>query len=280
MHLAGEAEKRLGIKADDDSLEKLRTLLHNAGNEQTLENMFASGEAAAILTVNETYFFRETLHFIFLRQLLPETTGILRICSGATAQGCEAYSIAMLIEDYNKTHPPVSYHIDAFDVNPRVVETAEKGIYGKNCFRDDGSCFRYLAEPYLRSLPRDEYGLDPSLKKNICFFVHNILQPLPSEAYDLIFFRNAFIYFTPQSKAQALSNLAAALTDRGILLTGVAETAGVRHPAFVQRNQGDVFYFEKVHPLRADMPATLYESKRGDQKNENKKEFVCCFFLS
>jgi chemotaxis methyl-accepting protein methylase len=248
VNLAVEAEKRLGLRADAGALEKLRRCMRERWGGETpeaLDQAFLSGEVQAALTVNETYFFREPAHFRFLQGLLPSAGGVLRVCSGASASGCEAYSIAMLIEDYNRTHPPVSYRIDAFDVNPRVIETAESGVYGRNAFRDDGSCFRYMAEPYLSNLPGGGYRVNSLLKKNIRFFAHNVLDFLGWQTYDVVFFRNAFIYFTHQSKARALSNIADALADRGLLITGVSETAGVQHPRFIQRNQGDMFYFEK-----------------------------------
>jgi chemotaxis protein methyltransferase CheR len=289
VNLALETEKRFGIKADWDALEKLRAhLAERFGGEtpDALEKAFLSGSASAFLTVNETYFFREEAHFRFLRELLPRAGGALRLCSGAAASGCEAYSIAMLIEDYNKTHPAVSYQVDAFDVNPRVIEIAETGEYGRNAFRDDGSCFRRIAEPYISRLPGGAYRVNEGLKKRVYFFTHNVLEPFGFEKYDVIFFRNAFIYFTPQSKTQALSNIADALTDRGLLLTGVSETAGVQHPGFIQRNEGDVFYFEKKNPREFSSSANeekesisaftpvFAESFSSSKENTAKKNFL------
>ncbi|MDR0526115.1 MAG: hypothetical protein LBG90_09645 [Spirochaetaceae bacterium] len=281
MNLAAEAEKRLGIRAEAGALEKLRLWMRERFGGETsdaLEKAFLSGDVQALLTVNETYFFREEAHFWFLRELLPSAGGVLRMCSGASASGCEAYSIAMLIEDYNKTHPAISYSIDAFDVNPRVIEIAKAGEYGLNAFRDDGGCFRHMAEPYLSRLPEGSYRVNASLKKNIRFFPHNVLDSLGWEKYDVVFFRNAFIYFTPQSKAQALSNIADALADRGRLITGVSETAGIQHPSFIQRSQGDVFYFEKkngneesekTEPVITDPPIFLKKTEKQSEKKKN-----------
>jgi len=248
------AEEWFGIKADPGDLEKLQTYLwktYGGVNQEILEKVFLSGEAAGFLTVNETYFFREPAHFAFLKDLLPsfQQSGI-RICSAATAAGCEAYSIAMLIEAYNKdAEKPLLYHIDAFDINPKVIETACRGVYGVRAMREDGSCFHYMAGPYLKkpegSAPAPGYQIDACLKKNIRFFVHNLMNELPSNTYDLIFFRNAFIYFTPQHRERILSNLSAALKEGGILILGVSETAGAHHAAFEEKNKDDVFYFQK-----------------------------------
>ena len=246
------AEEWFGIKADPDDIQKLHTYIkktYGAENPAIITQVFSSGEAADILTVNETYFFREPAHFTLLMENLPlyEKTGI-RICCAAVAAGCEAYSIAMLIEAYNKGlaagEKPLPYHIDAFDINPKVIAAAITGTYGERALRDDGDCFHYMAAPYLQKL---EYGyqIETSLQKNISFFEHNLMDKFSSKDYDVIFFRNAFIYFSHKNRQQVLSNISAALKKDGILIMGVSETAGVNHPDLDDTNTNDVFYFVK-----------------------------------
>ena len=243
------AEEWFGIKADPLDAKKLQDYLwktYGGENPEILKKVFSSGEAAGFLTVNETYFFREPAHFSLLWDFLhsfgkPE----LLVCSAAVATGCEAYSIAMLIEEYNKTvERPLSYHIDAFDINPKVIETACQGMYGTRALREDGSCFHYMANPYMKK-QEDGYQVAASLKKNINFFVHNLMNALPQKMYDLIFFRNAFIYFSPGKRYLLLSNLSAVLKEGGLLIMGVSETAGAQHPDLEAKNKRDVFYFQK-----------------------------------
>jgi chemotaxis protein methyltransferase CheR len=257
-NISREAEERFGIKADPDDVEKLRTYLWNAygaENQEIIDKVFSSGEAAGFLTVNETYFFREPAHFSFLWDMLPsfEKTGI-HICCAAVSTGCEAYSVAMMIEAYNRAAPtgvapaPLPYHIDAFDINHKVIETCCRGVYGSRALREDGSRFRYMADPYLKK-NENEYHVDKSLKKNIDFFVHNLMDDLPPKEYDLIFFRNAFIYFSQRNRGRILLNLSKVLREGGILLLGVSETAGAHNACsdagLVQKNRKDVFYFQK-----------------------------------
>jgi chemotaxis protein methyltransferase CheR len=246
------AEERFGIKPDPDDLEKLRHYLGNTYGESPqgfpaiVEKAFSSGEAAHFLTVNETYFFREPAHFAFLRDILPSFEAGLQILSAATATGCEAYSIAMLLEAYNKVaESPIFYHIDAFDVNPKVIETANRGVYNERALREDGSAFRYMTEPYLKKT-ENGYQVAESLKRNISFFVHNLMDDIPQKDYDLVFFRNAFIYFSPKNRERILSNLAGALKKDGLLFVGVSETAGVQHAVLDGKNRNDVYYFQKT----------------------------------
>jgi len=250
------AEERFGIKADPDNAKRLEEyILKKSGTDRLkfLEESFSSGAAAEFLTVNETYFFREPIHFSLLMELLTETAfenQTIRICSAATAAGCEAYSIAMLMEAFNKsTEKPVRYHIDAFDINTQVIEAAREGVYNARTLRDDGNCFRYMSIPYLKELD-NKYHVHDSLKKNISFFVHNLMDELHTEKYDIIFFRNAFIYFLPHKREKVLSNLSNILKENGILILGVSETASVEHTEFKQIHRqlpafDDIFYFNK-----------------------------------
>jgi chemotaxis methyl-accepting protein methylase len=252
-NLGREAEERFGIKTDPDDVEKLRAYLldtYGGVDQEIINKVFSSGEATGFLTVNETYFFREPAHFSLLWDVLPsfEKTGI-RICCAAVASGCEAYSAAMLIEAYNRgAGTPLSYHIDAFDINHSVIETACRGVYGVRALREDGSCYRYMADPYLNKT-ENEYRVAPSLKKNICFFVHNLMDELPPKEYDIIFFFFFFIYFSHRNRGRILFNLSRVLSKGGILLLGVSETAGAHNGCFDagldEENRKDVFYFEK-----------------------------------
>ena len=246
------AEDWFGIKADPGDAKKFVSWLletHGKINHDIINEVFSSGDAAAFLTVNETYFFREPLHFSFLLDFLPffQKSGknsILRICTAGVATGCEAYSIAMLIEAHNRDLAvPLLYHIDAFDINPKVIQQAIMGSYGQRSLREDGSSFHYLTDRYLKK--EERFYIDSILKKNICFFVHNLMNELPKNDYDLIFFRNAFIYFTPRNRERILSNLSSALIEGGILIMGVSETSGVQHSDLESKNINDVFYFIK-----------------------------------
>jgi len=261
-YLSQAAEERFGIKADPDAVERLYSYIQDSYGRvdaDSIDKVFSSGEAADFLTVNETYFFREPAHFSFLLNLLPAfvKTGI-QICCAAVSSGCEAYSIAMLIEAYNRSiEKPLPYYIDAFDINPKVIETARRGVYSAHTLREDGSVFRYMADPFLRKNDSEsgplsrQYLLDPSLKKNIRFFVHNLMDALPQKEYDVVFFRNAFIYFSPRYRDRILSNLIAVLKEGGILITGVSETAAVHHAGIEDKNRGEVFYFQKFPSLRS-----------------------------
>jgi chemotaxis protein methyltransferase CheR len=247
------AEEIFGINVHPSDVERLRvhiTEKYGEVNLQDIKKIFNSGEAAGFLTVNETYFFREPLHFDFLASLLPafEDSSVL-ICSAATSTGCEAYSIAMFLEWYNRGRAkPLRYHIDAFDIDQEALNKAIKGVYGERCLREDGNKFRHIAERWLSRCERG-YQVDGALRGNIRFFTHNLMEAFSPQAYHLVFFRNAFIYFSPRARPIVLSNLSGALKKDGILILGVSETAQTRHETLENKSKGDVFYFQKATDL-------------------------------
>jgi chemotaxis protein methyltransferase CheR len=70
-------------------------------------------------------------------------------------------------------------------------------------------------------------------------------------SYDLIFFRNALIYFPPENRLKILDSLANALNEGGILILGVSETSSVEHPLLENKHIPDAFYFQKKKAVPA-----------------------------
>jgi chemotaxis protein methyltransferase CheR len=276
----------LGINAAPDSLAKLKEYLESVSGSSpadfnTCDKLLSTEEgiaaAARFVTINETYFFREPVHFKLLaRRFLPQFKKMsrpIRICSAASSTGCEAYSLAMLMDFYNRGKElflpyadisssvrtdPVKYEIDAFDVNPEVIDYARNGRYTENTLRDDGSEWRPIMDIYLKKEGK-AYTVAPFLRDKINFFTHNIMDGLDGP-YDLIFFRNALIYFSPKARSGALDSLAGALDGGGFLIVGVSETASVDHPRLENAGPPGVFYFRKkaasVVPAGKSAPVT------------------------
>jgi chemotaxis protein methyltransferase CheR len=269
LFLARRTEDILGIKAAPDALCKLREYLEERSGAYTVnfaayDELLSSPEELAaitqILTINETYFFREPAHFkLLIRRLLPEFAKLsrpVRICSAAASSGCEAYSIAMVIDFYAKgkdlfvsesgsaaVKAGFDYQIDAFDVNPRVIEIARNGRYTGNSIREDGAEWHFITDLYLKQ-SGEEYEVTQSLRNKVRFFTHNIMDGITG-SYDLIFFRNALIYFSRENRLKIMDYLAGALTDGGIFIPGVSESSSVEHPLLESRHTLEAFYFRK-----------------------------------
>jgi chemotaxis protein methyltransferase CheR len=280
----------LGIKTKSEALKKLNGYIEeNCGcafieNPAPYESLLTSREhifnISKFLTVNETYFFREGVHYKLLERLLPELIKLdrpVQICSAAVSTGCEAYSIAMLLDYHIKNGLKFDFAIDAFDVNSEAVETAKSGRYTSNAFRKDGSDWKYIYDSYLIK-DNGDFLVSQNIIKKVRFFPHNIMHGLDKK-YDIIFFKNALIYFSSKNRLTVINNLAEALLSGGYLFLGLSETSSVKHPLLDSVCSCDTFYFQKkaaeylprpAYPVPE--PVDLNSEKTGDHsKKSNKK---------
>ncbi|MDR1838648.1 MAG: chemotaxis protein CheR [Treponema sp.] len=250
-------EQILGIKAGSEALKNLNeyiektcgsTFIENpAAYEQLLTSREQIYDISKFLTVNETYFFREGVHFEILTSLLPEFAKLnrpIQICSAAVSIGCEAYSIAMMLDYYNKNGLNLDFSVDAFDVNIESIETAKNARYTANAFRSDGTAWKNILDSYL--IPDNgEYIISQDIRSKVRFFPHNIMRGIEKQ-YDVIFFRNALIYFSTKNRLSVFNNIAESLYNNGFLFLGISETSSVNHPLLLNRYSPDAFYFQKT----------------------------------
>jgi chemotaxis protein methyltransferase CheR len=232
-----------GIYFDDDSrylLEKRlsrRIQTHHFSNfreyyRHLLYDKSRGEELAAIIdiiTVNETYFFREQNQLkAFSEEILPECRETnkdkkrLRIWSAGCSTGEEPYTLAMLILEKGLFH---GWNIEIFgsDINQRVLQVARSGAYRNNSFR--------TTEPYfLRKYFSQEdgtYRISDSVKQYVNFSHLNLLDPFKVKlvgTMDVIFCRNVMIYFDHPSRRKVINMFYERLVDGGYLLLGHAES--------------------------------------------------------
>ena len=251
-------EQILGIKASSEALIKLNEYLekhcgasfieHPAAYEYMLTSREQIFEISKFVTINETYFFREGAHFdLLVRHFLPQLIKLkrpIKICSAATSIGCEAYSIAMLLDYHANSGLDFDFEIDAFDISAEAIETAKNARYRANALRADGADWKYILDLYLTQ-EGSEYVVSQNIRRRVNFFSHNIMRGF-NKQYDIIFFRNALIYFSSKNRLIVMNDIAESLFDGGILFLGVAETSSVSHSLLDNRYLPDVFYFQKI----------------------------------
>lgn len=182
--------------------------------------------AIDLLTTNETYFFREPEHFETLkREVLANhpKDKRFRLWSAASSSGEEAYSIAMVLDDFFGNR--VSWEIFGSDISSRIIEKARKGLY--QCHRIDAIPKPYLKRYCLKG--KGEYDgfllVDPDLRAKTRFTELNLIKPLPDLGrFDVIFLRNVLIYFDNETKEKIIRSLASVLRQDGILFIGHSES--------------------------------------------------------
>ncbi len=183
------------------------------------------------VTTNKTDFFREPAHFDHLRNVvLPELTarGIrkLRVWSAACSTGPEAYTLAMVLDDFAETHGGPSYGVLATDLDTEVLATARKGIYPAEQVRPVPERFRQKYVMFSRDPRRRDVRIVPSLRAAIGFARLNLMDsryPV-GEPMHLIFCRNVLIYFDKQTQRQVVSRLLDRLSPHGYLFLGHSES--------------------------------------------------------
>ncbi|MBI5101461.1 MAG: protein-glutamate O-methyltransferase CheR [Nitrospirae bacterium] len=247
-------EKRLSRRVRshhlDDFRDYYRFLRYDRNSSQELS------EIMDILTVNETYFFREQNQLkAFSQEILEElkhtnaARKTLRIWSAGCSTGEEPYTVGMLINEKTEFR---DWDIEIYgsDINQRVLQTARRGVYRKNSFR--------TTEPYFlsRYFVEEEGGsrIADAIKKNVNFSYLNLLDPFKMKflgKMDVIFCRNVLIYFDTVSRKKVIENFHDRLNDGGYLLLGHAESLINISTAFNLKHFKNDMVYQK--PLRAEM---------------------------
>jgi chemotaxis protein methyltransferase CheR len=256
--LAEVLERRLTARK-----ERVRAYLAHLDRHFSSRDEFR--ELARELTVGETYFFRHADQLrAFTEVTLPDCLEAaagrpLRILSAGCASGEEPYSLAMIVEE--RGHDPTSScHIRAVDINPGMIEKAQRARYTPWALReapvDAGQ--RWFT-PEARELVLNE-----RIRRAVAFEERNLSSDdaklwFPG-SYDVVFCRNVLMYFTPDAAERLVARIATALAPGGYLFLGHAET--LRNPSsdFQLLQTYGTFYYR-----RKDAPAdSAVESKDSD----------------
>jgi chemotaxis protein methyltransferase CheR len=204
-----------------------------------------------LVTINETYFYREENQLIecssVVLPLLKKKRfgGPIRIWSAACSTGEEPYTLAMLIQETGHFLPG-SIEIIATDINKKVLEKANKGWYHKGSF-----AFRRIPENLLEKYftPIDSgYQIKDSIKKMVNFQNVNLLNKQKIAQIgevDIIFCRNVLIYFDHMTTKQVIESLHKTLAPDGYLFLGHAESITESDLGFQKAYSEKTFYYRK-----------------------------------
>ncbi|WP_191575448.1 CheR family methyltransferase [Achromobacter insolitus] len=210
--------------------------------------------------VPETWFFRypesqDAMAALARERLFaPGCEGrTLRVLSVPCSSGEEPYSIAMALLDAGV--PPHRFHVDALDISVRMVEFAQRAVYGRNSFRGGDLAFR---DRHFSEVP-DGHQLAARVRGQVRFQPGNLFDPnllAGAAPYDFVFCRNLLIYFDLATQERAVQVLRRFARDDGVLFVGPAETSlltGRRLPAVPLARS---FAFRaKPAPALAETPA-------------------------
>lgn len=182
-----------------------------------------------VISTNVTKFFREKDHFELLDQLVDDwaTQGTrhLRVWSAACSTGEEPYTLAMTLHPHLLKHG-LDLKILATDISTRVLAHAKEGLYQGHLLENIPVALR---RKYFSKQAQDggnEFAVSEQLKQMIMFRRLNFtVFPYPIKGvFDVIFCRNAMIYFDSDLRARMVTEFARLLKPGGILMIGHAET--------------------------------------------------------
>jgi len=197
------------------------------------------------MQVNYSEFFRNILTYAVLEKItLPEMIQYaiknnrkqLRIWSVACANGQEAYSLAILLEELleNDTQK-FQYQIFATDQSESAIEQSKLGLFARAEVQNVSQ--KRLDRWFSRQ--GEDFHIKDALRKNIHFSMFDILSSnvaFPPDsiygAFDLIFCANILFYYKPEFQDLILDNASKALTDHGYMVTGEVERSILKRNAF------------------------------------------------
>ena len=205
------------------------------------------------MTTNETLWFRDGHPFLILREKLLPPLGAelragnrfrIRIWSGASSTGQEAYSIAMTIHEFCRPTPGCGrsqFEILASDISPSALFLAKAARY------DEAALGRGLSDERRERFFHPEgrvWVVNDEVKRMVTFRKFNLQDSLePLGHFDIVFLRYVSIYFSDPLKRQIYQGIASLLAPDGHLIISAVESLRGISDAFAQLSHAGGSYY-------------------------------------
>lgn len=184
-----------------------------------------------LLTVNETYFFREARALDIFAAHAVKTQGRFRVLCVPCSSGEEAYTLSIML--LNGGVDASRFEVVGIDINSEVVAEAKTGVYGlRSLYRTPDE----IRERYFDNVSEGFVRVKPAVAQPVRFDLCNLFDACfrVLGEFDFIFCRNLLIYFDAESRLRAEKALFDRLKPGGLLFTGHAdliknETGLIRH---------------------------------------------------
>jgi len=232
----GPLVREQGLVSLDDLCAVLRASAASPLHRQVVEAM----------TTNETYFFREPVHYDALRErVIPDLVSLrqanrkLSFWSAASSAGQEAYSLAMMLLGMGLG----DWNIDILgtDLCDRVLQQARAGRYSQlevNRGLPVGHLLQYFRRVGLN------WELKPEVRRMARFQWLDLRTSLRSLGpFDVVFCRNVLIYFDLATKKRILEEIHGCLFRGGHLILGTTETSIPVSDYYERRTVGNTVFY-------------------------------------
>lgn len=215
--------------------------------KQELEELFN------VLTVNETYFFREKEHIYTLRDvIIPKLlenrpNRNIKILSAGCSTGEEPYSTAIILgEEFASKR--VNIDIVGIDISKRAIDVAQSAVYRKISLT-----FRAVDKTFLIKyfdVDNENLKLKQTIKNSVRFRNQNLFDfnsTILQDKYDIIFCRNVMIYFDKNHKQDLVNHFSKILSDDGYLILGCTENINDLDTNFKTVRINNTFLYSKEY---------------------------------
>ncbi len=185
------------------------------------------------LLIGVTNFFRDPEAFEALEsQVIPllfagkqVAGGVVRIWVAGCSTGEEAYSIAILLQEYMEAVKQ-SYTVQLFatDIDSRAIAFARAGLYPLGIAADITPL--RLARFFTTEPDGGGYRIHKSIRDMLVFSEQDLIKDPPFSKLDLITCRNLLIYLSAELQKRLMPLFHYALNPQGLLFLGTSEGIG------------------------------------------------------
>lgn len=221
--LESKLEKNLYEEKCDNFTQYYRKILEDKSGDKIVSFVNT-------ITTNHTFFMREQDHFYYFKdEVLPYLKrqikdNDLRIWCSACSSGEEAYTIAMILDEFfGNEKANWDTKILATDLSTKVLSIAKKGIYSSESVKPLPSLWKMN---YLKKLDSENYSIMDSIKNQVIYRRLNLMsRAFPfRKKFHAIFCRNVMIYFDNKTKIELINKFYDLTEPGGYLFIGHSES--------------------------------------------------------
>jgi len=208
----------------NDTFRSYFTLLRFQASSEELQQL------TNLMTVNETYFFREEYQFkCLVNSILPDIVkgkfdnNPIRIWVIPSSSGEEPYSIALYLLEYWAGINNWDIEIISSDIDTKILAQARQGLYSARSVQQLPA--KLLMQYFQKTTAG--YQISEELRQSVEFTRVNLSERADTRAYrnfDVIFCRNLLIYFDDVSRKSAAETFYDALKPGGYICLGHSES--------------------------------------------------------
>lgn len=207
-------KERLSVFAKNHQISSFKIL-----GEKVLSDSNFRQTTLNLVTINETYFYREIQQLKLALEEIKNSPAPIKILSAPCSSGEEVYSLGML--SYENKINPSSINITGIDISSNAIKKATEGIYSERSLH---KLNEDLKQAFFTKI-NEGFRIKTQYLPQCSFKVVNIFDDefLNLGRFDIIFSRNMLIYFDEKYREKSIQKFHSILKENGRLYVGHAD---------------------------------------------------------